>query len=131
MDEYDEGFEYFYITSDRFVDGVEPNEKDEYLEQRRKTFGNYFKTRDEAGDCLSYLKARAIIKQDTKGFKPNWNDEEQPKYYGYCHAESKRLWIGVEYTEKGSTIYFKSIKDIEESLDNHPEEWKTYLTYEQ
>ena len=56
MDEYDEGFEYFYITSDRFVDGVEPYEKDEYLENRRKTFGNYFKTRDEAGDCLAYLK---------------------------------------------------------------------------
>ncbi len=131
MDEYDEGFEYFYITSDRFVDGVEPNEKDEYLEQRRKTFGNYFKTRDEAGDCLSYLKARATIKQDAKGFKPDWEDEEQPKHYGYCHAKSKRLWRDTEYTEKGSTIYFKSIKDIEESFEKHPKEWKTYLTYEQ
>ena len=96
-----------------------------------KRLGLLFYIQEEAEKYAEYLKAKAIIKQDTKGFKPDWNDEEQPKYYGYCHAESKRLWRGVEYTEKGSTIYFKSIKDIEESLDNHPEEWKTYLTYEQ
>ena len=96
-----------------------------------KSTGNYFKTKEEAEAYLKYLKARAIIKQDTKGFKPDWSDDEQPKHYGYCHAESKRLWRDVEHTEKGSTIYFKSVKDIEESLDNHPEEWKTYLTYEQ
>lgn len=96
-----------------------------------KSTGNYFKTKEEAEAYLKYLKARAIIKQDTKGFKPDWSDDEQPKHYGYCHAESERLWRDVEHTEKRSTIYFKSVKDIEESLDSHPEEWKTYLTYEQ
>ena len=28
-------------------------------------------------------------------------------------------------------IYFKSEEDIKESFEKHPEEWKTYLTYEQ
>lgn len=96
-----------------------------------KRLGLLFYIQEEAEKYAEYLKAKAIIKQDTKGFKPDWSDEEQPKHYGYCHAESKRLWRDTEYTEKGSTIYFKSIKDIEESLENHPEEWKTYLTYEQ
>nr|DAN77343.1 MAG TPA: hypothetical protein [Bacteriophage sp.] len=96
-----------------------------------KSTGNYFETKEEAEKYLEYLKAKTIIKQDTKGFTPDWHNEEQPKHYGYCHAESKRLWRDAEYTEKRSTIYFKSIKDIEESLNNHPEEWKTYLTYEQ
>lgn len=96
-----------------------------------KSIGNYFETREEAGKYLKYLKAKEVIKQDTKGFKPDWSDDEQPKHYGYCHAESKRLWRDVEHTEKRSTIYFKSVKDIEESLDSHPEEWKTYLSYEQ
>ena len=33
--------------------------------------------------------------------------------------------------EKEPTIMFKSQNDIEESFKKHPEEWKTYLTYEQ
>ena len=131
MDEYEEGFEYFYITSDRFVDGVEPYEKDEYLENRRKAFGNYFKTRDEAGDCLSYLKARAIIKQDTKGFKPNFTNIKERKYYGFWDFESgKQNWAFLHIT-KEPNIYFKSLDDILDSFEAHPKEWETYLTYEQ
>ena len=130
MDEYDEGFEYFYITSDRFVDGVEPHEKDEYLEQRRKTMGNYFKTREEAGECLSYLKARAIIKQDTKGFKPDWSNYEH-KFCGAWDLLSNRLFFHPVMTSKQSTIYFRTKEDIEESFKKHPDEWKTYLTYNQ
>ena len=103
----------------------------EWVIENLKSLGLLFKTEEQAEKHLVYLQAKEVIKQDAKGFKPDWSDEEQPKHYGYCHAESKRLWRDVEYTEKGSTIYFKSIKDIEESLDNHPEEWKTYLTYEQ
>ena len=103
----------------------------ESLFLNHSSIGIAFETKEEAEKYIKYLKAKAIIKQDTKGFKPDWSDDEQPKHYGYCHAESKRLWRDVEYTEKRSTIYFRSIKDIEESLENHPEEWKTYLTYEQ
>ena len=131
MDEYDEGFEYFYITSDRFVDGVEPYEKDEYLEQRRKSFGNYFKTRDEAGDCLSYLKARAIIKQDAKGFKPDWQNADEERYCGKWDFDDEIPHISILNIFKAPQIYFKSKKDIQESFKKHPEEWKAYLTYEQ
>lgn len=130
MDEYDEGFEYFYITSDRFVDGVEPHEKDEDLEQRRKAFGNYFKTREEAGDCLAYLKARAIIKQDTKGFKPDWSNYEH-KFCGAWDLLNNRLFFHPIMTSRQSTIYFRTKEDIEESFAKHPDEWKTYLTYNQ
>ena len=130
MDEYDEGFEYFYITSDRFVDGVEPYEKDEYLENRRKAFGNYFKTREEAGDYLAYLKARAIIKQDAKGFKPDWSNYDH-KFCGAWDLLSNRLFFHPIMTAKQSTIYFRTKEDIEESFKKHPDEWKTYLLYNQ
>lgn len=131
MDEYDEGFEYFYITSDRFVDGVEPYEKDEYLENRRKAFGNYFKTREEAGDCLAYLKARAIIKQDAKGFKPDWQNADEERYCGKWDFDDEIPHISILNIFKAPQIYFKSKKDIQESFKKHPEEWKAYLTYEQ
>lgn len=131
MDEYDEGFEYFYITSDRFVDGVEPYEKDEYLENRRKAFGNYFKTRDEAGDCLSYLKARAIIEQDVKGIEIDWKDLDRFKYYGMWNIEDDEFSIYTTISVRQSTFYFNSREEVEASYEKHPEEWKTYLTYGQ
>lgn len=102
-----------------------------------KSTGNYFKTKEEAEAYLKYLKARAIIKQDTKGFKPNWNDTEQIKYS--CSYQEDRFTgygcvkpvVDSTKTTMSSLMYFKSKEDIEESLKKHPKEWKTYLFYEQ
>lgn len=137
IENFDEWFEEepkIYFTIDFFrkkIAKVSEKEIMGYAIDNVKSLGLLFETKEEAEKYFEYLKAKEVIKQDTKGFKPNWSDEEQPKHYGYCNAESKRLWRDVEYTEKRSTIYFRSIKDIEESLENHPKEWKTYLTYEQ
>ena len=104
-----------------------------------KSTGNYFKTKEEAEKYLEYLKAKEIIKQDTKGFKPDWSDRKARKYYGYWDFEGgfknyfeggKPSWSSIR-TNKELNIYFKSWEDIEESFKKHPEEWKTYLTYEQ
>ena len=91
----------------------------------------WFDTREEAESHLEYLKAKSIIKKDAKGFKPNWADEEQTKYSGYWQWLSAKLDYTWEYTFKSSTIYFESINDIKESFAKHPEEWRTYLSYEQ
>ena len=137
INNFDEWFEEepkIYFTIDFFrkeIAKVSEKEIMGYAIDNVKSLGLLFETKEEAEKYLEYLKAKEVIKKDTKGFKPDWSDEEQPKHYGYCNAESKRLWRDVEYTEKRSTIYFRSIKDIEESLENHPKEWKTYLTYEQ
>ena len=137
INNFDEWFKEepkIYFTIDFFrkeIAKVSEKEIMGYAIDNVKSLGLLFETEEEAEKYLEYLEAKEVIKQDAKGFKPDWSDEEQPKHYGYCHAESKRLWRDTEYTEKGSTIYFRSIKDIEESLENHPEEWKTYLTYEQ
>jgi len=77
------------------------------------------------------LKAKAIIKQDTKGFKPDWADGNSPKYYANWDLYRERLdWMRV-YVVKEPHIYFESREALEESFKKHPEEWKTYLTYEQ
>lgn len=97
----------------------------------RMKIGNIFKTRDEAEKYLAYLKARAIIKQDTKGFKPDWECGVQKKYYGYWDFYHKKFGSSYALFNKNSEIYFKSEEDIKESFKEHPKEWKTYLTYEQ
>lgn len=96
-----------------------------------KSIGNYFETEEEAEKYLEYLKAKAVIKQDTKGFKPDWNNDDENKYLGFWDLDEDKLdWLPRNIFIE-ATIYFKSREDIEESFNKHPEEWKTYLTYEQ
>lgn len=120
--------EYFYITDDGNVDFVveeEPN-----LSRRRKAIGNIFETKEEAEAYLKYLKAKTIIKQDTKGFKPDWEYGVQKKYYGYWDFYHKKFGSSYTLFNKNSEIYFKSEEDIKESFKKHPKEWKAHLTYE-
>lgn len=96
-----------------------------------KDLGLLFKTKEEIDKFIAYLKAKAIIKQDTKGFKPNWNNEGEKKFFGSWNFQRKEVYWNYEYINKYVDIYFKTNEDIEESFEKHSEEWKTYLTYEQ
>jgi len=92
--------------------------------------GAWFYTKEEAEKYLEYRKAKTIIKQDTNGFKPDWSDKQQYKYYGYWDLrEHKPIW-NVSNIAKTVNIYFESREELEKSFEKHPEEWKTYLTYE-
>lgn len=109
----------------------------EQLIENLKAIGNYFETREEAEKYLDYLKAKAIIKQDAKGANFDWTDISRVKYYGVwnCKPDILNNQLGLEHretiTDRASTIYFNNERDIKESFKKHPEEWKTYLTYEQ
>lgn len=136
LDNFEEWFEelpdlneYFYITDDGKVDFVV--EENHNLSQRRMAIGNIFKTQEEAEKRIEYLKAKTVIKEDRKGFKPNWQDEDEYKYSAYWSNRRNKPEYDADYMEKEPTIMFKSQNDIEESFKKHPEEWETYLTYEQ
>lgn len=118
------GYDYSYFSSSK-------NTRQEYIRfiEKYKSVGNYFETREEAEKYLEYLKAKAIIKQDTKGFTPNWKNCEN-KYYGYWNSGENSIDYLVSYVTKYSDICFKTEEDIKESFKKHPKEWKTYLTYE-
>lgn len=118
------GYDYSYFSMNK-------NTIQEYIRfiEQYKSVGNYFETKEEAEKYLAYLQAREVIKQDTKGFKPNWKNCEN-KYYGYWNSGKDSLGYLVSYITKYSDICFKTEEDIKESFKKHPEEWKTYLTYE-
>lgn len=124
--------EWIYCI-DNFGNKVVKMKVNHILEIRKnlKSIGNYFETREEAEKHLEYLKAKTVIKQDTKGFKPDWNDKDETKYWGYWDFYHNKLDYDWDYGAKRVGILFKTIKDIEESFKKHPEEWRTYLTYEQ
>ena len=135
IENFDEWFkeaveEFYFIDEKGFVSTLPKNyiHADIHL---RKAIGNYFKTKEEAEKYLEYLKAKEVIKQDTKGFRPDWNDHNQRKFYGAWVIECKRPCLCSDDELQHRTIYFKTGEDLLKSFENHPDEWKTYLTYEQ
>lgn len=133
--DFDEWFEevveeFYYIDEKGIISTVleDYRHTDIHL---RQAIGNYFKTKEEAEKHLEYLKAKEVIRQDTKGFKPNWNNYDEVKYYGYWDFYKNKLDYDWDYETKRVEIFFKTIEDVKESFEKHPKEWKTYLTYEQ
>jgi hypothetical protein len=138
FEEVEEPERYFSINIFKAtVEEVKNIHYSEWAIENMKSIGILFETQEEAEEYLAYLKAKAIIKQDTKGFKPNWNDTKQIKYS--CFYDEDRFTghgcvkpaIEETSTKMGALIYFKSEDDIKESLKKHPEEWRKYLFYEQ
>lgn len=128
---FEEVEDYFYITTDGSV-WLCPKNKDKELDKNRKAIGNYFETIEEAEKYLEYIKAKEVIKKDTKGFKPDWNNEDENRYRGcWDFKKGTTSWMYEYGTFKEPLIFFKSVEDIKESFEKHPEEWKVYLTYDQ
>lgn len=139
IDNFDEWFEEveelktFFLINNVLSEVVEHNIKyyKDWQIENLKSVGNYFETREEAEKYLEYLKAKAVIKQDAKGFKPDWKNPSQKRFFGYYNLIDKKLCYFNAGENMESKIYFGSKEDIKESFKKHPEEWKTYLTYEQ
>lgn len=128
---YISGGEINYVDKDYYF--WEKKAEKEYQQKidKCKSIGNYFETQKEALKYFEYLRAKTVIQESTKGFKPDWSDTLGKKYYGFWDTLQMKLdYMGIAILQD-NTIYFKSEKDIKESFDNHPDEWKTYLTYEQ
>ena len=139
FDEWFEEIKEYYVINPVFgeVLKTKDNSYSDLQIRNMRELGVLFDTWLEADRKLAYLKAKAIIKQDTKSFKPNWNDTKQIKYS--CSYDEDRFTgygcvkpvIEKTSTKMGALIYFKSEEDIKKSLKKHPKEWQTYLTYEQ
>jgi hypothetical protein len=136
IDDFNEWFEEikeYYVINSVFGEILKTNDNSHSDLQIRtmRDLGMLFDTWLEADKKLAYLKAKAIIKQDTKGFKPNWQNINETKYLGFWDLDEDKLDYLPRNIFKEMAIYFKSREDIEESFEKHPEEWKTYLFYEQ
>ena len=96
-----------------------------------KSIGLLFETEEEAERHIDYLMAKEVIKQDAKGFKPDWGKSSEIKYCGEWNFKYNKPTIRSATFIKSTTLFFGSIGDIKESFKKHPDEWRTYLTYEQ
>lgn len=112
-----------FYTIDIFGFRVLEVEIDVYIKEiieNLKTQGLLFHTEEEAEKYLAYLKAKAIIKQDTKGFKPDWGKSSEIKYCGEWNFKYNKPTIRSATFIKSATLFFGSIEDIEESFKKTP-----------
>lgn len=99
---------------------------DESLEHVR-AMGLISTNQEEAEKELARRKAKQILLQDTKGFKPDWNNGEQMKYCVLYTSYSKQLRVEDHSAHHYGLINFATKEDAEASIKAHEKEWKTYL----
>ena len=121
---------YYYIRDCGDFDHI--YECHDRIDDYRYNTGNYFKTEKEAEQHKAYLLALQTIKDDAEGFVPDWEDENQRKWYGYCNRGGKELLISAicSSQHQGAT-YFETKKKLQHSQKVHEAEWLTVLGVEQ
>lgn len=117
--------QYWYVEED----GGVANDYDDKVgtDDRRYELGNYFKTEEEAQKASDWLKASAILRGDTKGFKPDWEDENQKKWLVTYNHEDGTVSPNYCYNTQESVLYFANKDDAEESIKAHERQWLTFF----
>ena len=121
---------YHTITTDGHIKSHDYDDLNLSLDLE-KEIGNHFETTKETQECVAYLRARAIIKKDAKGFKPNWKNPSQKRFFGYFNLIDETLCYFNAGENMESKIFFKTEEDIKKSFKKHPKEWMEYLSYKQ
>jgi len=117
------------ITYDKAYKSAENRDT---IDENRYKVGNYFKTEQEAEDYGRYLIALQTIKDDAKGFKPDWKNFDQVKYEAYYDHEEKMIdCTEATYCQIIGAICFETEEDIEESFKKHEKEWLIVLGVEE
>lgn len=93
--------------------------------------GMSFKTEQECQDFIDKMKAYQTIRQDAKGFVPDWGNCNQPKWSGRYNYNDQKFITMLKYCHHDwGQIYFATVDDVEESFTRHRKEWLTVLGVE-
>ena len=101
------------------------------VDDGRYGFGNYFKTEEEAQKAADWLKAFTILRDDTKGFKANWEDGSQLRWGVEYNYDTNRLSAYLTFGIQDGVIYFATQDGAEASIETHEREWKIYYGVEE
>lgn len=85
---------------------------------------NVFRTEEEAGRHLSYLKALAVLKEDAEHFVPDWKDGRQAKWSLSYDIKKDKFSLGCCFFSRSFGVYFPTGESLEKSLKVHEKEWR-------
>lgn len=123
------GETYYWLDEELSV--IEETEDYGPPDDKLYAVGNYFKTEEEAQKASDWLKAFTVLRDDTKGFKPDWEDDEQDKAYVFYSHTSKTLHVCWDKEFQSRNLYFATHEDAEASIKNHEREWLTFFGVEE
>lgn len=89
--------------------------------------GSAFWTHEEAEKELKRRKAYVILKDDTKGFKPDWKDLSKMMYIVCYDGVLRKLAVATFRNTKVGELAFATEADAEASIKAHEKEWKVWL----
>lgn len=93
---------------------------DDYSDNYRKDFLRIFKTKEE---CEHYLEIQMAFKEESKKFKPDWNDRDKDKYCLCYSYYSKSLVIdSVICIQNHNVDYFENREILENLIERFGEE---------
>lgn len=95
--------------------------------ERLAKVGLSFRTEKECQEWIDYQEAYQILRQDTKGFTPDWKDSGQNKTLVYYDSCDKKLKVVPWSINAFGGIYFATSADADESIKKHEKEWMIYL----
>lgn len=119
-----DGFYTWHMLSDEFEDSYEDNLK------HHMEIGLAFETKEEAEKHLEWLKARAVLIQDAKDFKPDWKDWDERKWCVEYNYINNCFYAIYTTGHNFGAVHFKSREDANGSIKTHEKEWKIYLGVE-
>ena len=108
---------YWFVNSNGDIDGTQwcNTEIDNY----RKDFLRIFRSGEE---CERYLEIQVAFKDESKKFKPNWQDCTQDKCYLYYNYDEDSIGISWAWSNRVATLYFESREVLEELISRFGEE---------
>lgn len=117
---------YFVICSEGEITAARWN--NHFIDKNRFAAGSAFWTREEAEKELARRKAYVILKEDTKGFKPDWEDSDKRKYYVEYDWRCAELTTNLAWAlQDGTGLYFATREDARDSIKAHRQQWLDYL----
>ena len=116
---------YYYISDEGsiYIDAESWSKFDDY----RYNTGNYFETKEEAEHYKEFQLAKQTLKNDAKGFVPNWNNPFEAKWQVYLNGLLK---TEDNYNAKDMNLAFATKEDAQESMYKHEKEWQIVLNWE-
>ena len=124
------GDEYYRVTEHGVI--VKEGWGNNCLDDGAREIGNVFRTKEEAEKAVEWLKARKVLYDDAKGFKPDWGNSDEEKWAVYYDARYGGLhtdWCQEIVDRPGP--YFATEEDVKTSIKTHEKEWKVYLGVEE
>lgn len=123
------GDTFYYISAAGEV--IEGEWLDGGVCEARFEHNNGFWTKEEAEKELARRKAYVILKEDTKGFKPDWENPYADEYYVYYAHNRKHFGVDSSFCYQSGLIYFATRADAEASIKAHEKEWRAWLGVEE